>query len=476
MTQISSNQFKSLTASLYADNTSGEIGANDLRTQMNNIADSAVFKSTGKTANPTVNDDANNTSGNGAFQIGDVWVNETTNRAYMCMDSATGAAIWTEITYTDPGALSATSAPAPGEIAVWVNGNTLRGFPELKWNESINTLELFGNLTISGPINGRDPVADGVKLDGIPSDAINKITTVNDNVDGSTAVYDTTVLQVSTGDGLALSNPTTGIARLEIRNNDITADTSDRTLVSTDNFSFITNRGASSTVRWTLPVTSALQSTPRLVAIFFKSANQTMEIVGANTVTVNGVTESGGAESLVTICPTLYNSFAYVFYGGITNTYYVVQSSNVNKLGTTVDNQLAIWSGDGLLEGDAALTWGGSIFDVDGEVKSLLQFNAQTGASYTPVLLDRNRVITMNNAGANSVLIPADVDLEFPVGTYIRVIQIGAGTTSIDADPAVTLNGVAGGIGAITAQWDEVRLYKAAADTWYVTGDIGTVA
>lgn len=476
MTQLSSAQFKSLTASLYADNTAGEIGANDLRTQMNNIADSTVFKTTGRTSNPTATDDSNNTSGNGVFQVGDVWVNETTNRAYMCLDAANSVAIWTEITYTDPGALIATAAPAVREMAVWVNGNTLRGFPELKWNESTNTLELLGNLTISGPINGRDPVADGIKLDSIPSDAINEITTVNDNVDGSTAVYGTTVLQVSTGDGLALSNPTTGIARLEIRNNDITADTANRTLASTDNFSFITNRGASGTVRWTLPVTSALQSTPRLVAIFFKSANQTMEIVGASTVTINGVTESGGSESLVTICPTLYNSFAYVFYGGIANTYYVVQGSSISKPSTTADNQVAVWSGDGLLEGTNGLTWDGSTFDVDGEVKGLLQFNAQTGTSYSLVLLDRNRVVTMDNVAANTVAIPADVDLEFPVGSYIRVIQIGAGVTSIDADPAVTLNGVANGTGALSKRWGEVRLYKAAANNWYVTGDIGVVA
>jgi hypothetical protein len=476
MTQVSSAQFKTLTATLYADNTAGEIGANDLRTQMNNIADSAVFKTTGKTANPTASDDVNNTSGNGAFQIGDIWVNETTNRAYMCMDSSTGTAIWTEVTYTDPGALSATAAPAPQEIAVWVNGTTLKGFPELKWDDVDGELELQGDLVVTGTVDGRDIAADGAKLDGIPASAISQITAVNVNVGGGSLSYGVTTLQVATGDGLELSNPSAGVARLEIRNNDITVDTANRTLGSSDNFAFVTNTGASGTVRWTLPITSVLQSTPRLVAIFFKSANQTMEIIGANTVTVNGATESGSEETLIEICPTAYNSFAYVFYGGASNRYFVVQGSDINKPTTTADNQIAVWSGDGILEGDAGFTWGDSILDVDGEIKGLLTFNAQVGASYTLVLTDRSRVVTMNNASPNTVLIPADADLEFPIGTFIRVIQIGAGTTSIDADVGVTLNGVSGGIGAISARWDEVRLYKAAADTWYVTGDIGTVA
>ena len=42
-------------------------------------------------------------------------------------------------------------------------------------------------------------------------------------------------------------------------------------------------------------------------------------------------------------------------------------SGDVSKVGTPVDNQVAVWTGDGTVEGDANLTWDGSIFHTVGE-------------------------------------------------------------------------------------------------------------
>lgn len=94
MTQVSRTSFKSTTTSLYADNIIGSIGADDLRVQMDNIADSVPFITTGNAAAPTVNDDAADTSGNGTFRVGDVWIDETANTAYICLDSTATAAVW----------------------------------------------------------------------------------------------------------------------------------------------------------------------------------------------------------------------------------------------------------------------------------------------------------------------------------------------------------------------------------------------
>lgn len=97
MTQVTRTTFKSSTASLFADNDTGDIGANDLRAQMDNIADSATFKKTGFTVAPTVNDDGTDTAGNGAFDVGDVWVDEVASNIYVCADNTTSAAIWNVI-------------------------------------------------------------------------------------------------------------------------------------------------------------------------------------------------------------------------------------------------------------------------------------------------------------------------------------------------------------------------------------------
>ena len=105
-----------------------------------------------------------------------------------------------------------------------------------------------------------------------------------------------------------------------------------------------------------------------------------------------------------------------------------------------------------------------------------VQVNAQTGTTYTLVLSDELKLVTMNNAAANTLTIPTNATVAFDVGPVIVVQQIGAGATTIDATTGVTLNGVSAGNGAISAQWGSVSLIKTAADTWLAMGAIGAVA
>ena len=477
MTQIDKTTFKSNTATLFADNVTGDIGANDLRTQMDNIADSAVFTITGQVIAPTINDDASNTAGNGTFNVSDVWVNEVTNKAYMCVDNTTGNAVWLEITFSEASAVSAADGPQADEIAFWLDPTTLGSTSgNLTWDGS--QMSVTGNLLVSGTVDGRDLSVDGSKLDGIPADAIASVATTSANVAGTSTGGTMKTLIVETGDGLAFSFAGT-TATLRVDNNNVTVNTASRTLAATDNGSFITNAGAVGAVTWTLPVTASLDDQPRLVATFFKVANQTMNIVGANTVSVNGVSESGGNESLIEICPTPYDSFAVVLYAGSSNSYYVYQGTDISKVNAVANTELAFWTADGVIDGAPEMLWDGSALAVDGEVVSNWTFNAQVGTTYTAALTDRGRIVTMNNVAANTFTIPDDTAVNFPIGTEIRVLQIGAGATSIAGSAGgggVTLNGILAGTGALTGQWDEVRLYKAAADTWYATGDIGAVA
>ena len=100
--------------------------------------------------------------------------------------------------------------------------------------------------------------------------------------------------------------------------------------------------------------------------------------------------------------------------------------------------------------------------------------NAQTGTTYTAVLADR--VITMDNAAANTLTIPLNASVAYDIGTVLTVIQLGAGVTSITGDTGVTVNGVSAGSGDVVAQYDDVRVRKVAADTWVASGSIGAVA
>lgn len=102
--------------------------------------------------------------------------------------------------------------------------------------------------------------------------------------------------------------------------------------------------------------------------------------------------------------------------------------------------------------------------------------NTQTGTSYTLVLGDAGSIVEMNNAGANTLIIPTNASVAFTVGTIVNVSQYGTGTTTIDATTGVALNGVSGGSGAMDGQYDGVTLYKRATDEWIVQGAIGTVS
>ena len=112
----------------------------------------------------------------------------------------------------------------------------------------------------------------------------------------------------------------------------------------------------------------------------------------------------------------------------------------------------------------------------DAAAPKLVAENAQTGTSYTLVLADAGKLVTMNNASANVLTIPANASVAFPIGTVINVEQLGAGVTSITAGSGVTLNGVSTGTGAISTRWSGVSLWKRNTNEWTVMGGIGAVA
>lgn len=89
---------------------------------------------------------------------------------------------------------------------------------------------------------------------------------------------------------------------------------------------------------------------------------------------------------------------------------------------------------------------------------------AQT-SSYTLVLDDKSKLVTMSNESANTLTIPLNSSVAYPVGSWIDIITIGAGTCTITADSGVTLNGTGGGTKPLS-QWAGARLYKIAENTW----------
>jgi antitoxin component YwqK of YwqJK toxin-antitoxin module len=90
--------------------------------------------------------------------------------------------------------------------------------------------------------------------------------------------------------------------------------------------------------------------------------------------------------------------------------------------------------------------------------------------SYTLVLTDKNKIVEISNASANTLTVPLNSSVAFPVGSQITFIQTGAGQTTITPTGGVTINGTPGL--KLRAQWSSATLIKRATDTWVAIGDL----
>ena len=106
-------------------------------------------------------------------------------------------------------------------------------------------------------------------------------------------------------------------------------------------------------------------------------------------------------------------------------------------------------------------------------------FTVQTAKTvdYTAASGDEyQQLIPMNKATAVAFKIPVDATFNFPVGTVITVLNIGAGTCTISAvTPGTTTVLSAGAVAAspTLAQYKSAACIKTAANAWYIVGAIG---
>jgi hypothetical protein len=102
---------------------------------------------------------------------------------------------------------------------------------------------------------------------------------------------------------------------------------------------------------------------------------------------------------------------------------------------------------------------------------AMIAINAQTGASYTAVLTDDGKLVTVSNASANTFTIPPNSSVAFGIGTQINIAQLGAGTVTITAGAGVTLNS-AGTKLKTDAQYAVATCVKTDTNTWFVVGNL----
>ena len=91
--------------------------------------------------------------------------------------------------------------------------------------------------------------------------------------------------------------------------------------------------------------------------------------------------------------------------------------------------------------------------------------------SYTlSSLTERDSLIEMGKATAQTVTIPLNATVAYPVGTSIDILQTGAGQVTIAGTAGVTVNATPGL--KLRTQWSTATLFKRAENTWVVYGDL----
>ena len=96
------------------------------------------------------------------------------------------------------------------------------------------------------------------------------------------------------------------------------------------------------------------------------------------------------------------------------------------------------------------------------------QFNAQTGTTYTLVLTDVAKVVSLTNASAITLTVPTNASVAFPVGTQILLYQGGAGQVTVSSSATIRAQGSKT---KIIGQYGVAGLLKVATDEWVFFGN-----
>ena len=115
--------------------------------------------------------------------------------------------------------------------------------------------------------------------------------------------------------------------------------------------------------------------------------------------------------------------------------------------------------------------------DLSGNVlfnSELKEVNESSGTTYTFLLADRGKILRVgdetNNNSAQTITIPTNTAVPYPVGTQIQVVQMGSGLVTMATAGTPTLR-YSPGL-KLRAQYSSVTCLKIATDEWLLVGDL----
>jgi hypothetical protein len=103
------------------------------------------------------------------------------------------------------------------------------------------------------------------------------------------------------------------------------------------------------------------------------------------------------------------------------------------------------------------------------DARQNITLNAQTGTTYTLVLTDNGRLVTLSNAAAITLTVPLNSSVAFATGAVVNIQQIGAGQVTVAGASGVTVTGTGT---KLRTQYSAAALVKTGTDSWTLIGDL----
>ncbi len=159
------------------------------------------------------------------------------------------------------------------------------------------------------------------------------------------------------------------------------------------------------------------------------------------------------------------------FYQGAATAQMTLTTAGNLALGKTSPNAKFDVSGSAIITGSLNITGSLSLNgSAVGEPFTTVTLTRQT-SNYTLVLTDAGKVVEMNSGSANTLTVPPSSSVNFPSGSFIDVIQYGAGQTTFVTGSGVTIRSTNDWL-KMNARYGAATLIKIGANEWYLIGNL----